>query len=278
MAQQSYWRCLAMLHHLSARGIPELPSGKPQQYYCDLLARHCGEEGSVTAAITPGLAREGSPDADSDNCADEVSGAGASSDMPLVPLWQARALASKAVPRKSGKRKRDAGDDPGNVDDSSALWHVLPRAAPAPAATVLASHAPIADAPSAAAAPDRVAEDPRAASLAEAAPRAQGLGTLVDMVEGLPVRVEERGVEGAPGYYRRVFVTCPLHSAPGSTPCRVRRNTGLRQTGQLGLHEPLAYLGAWVLAGARCASRAEHMLLKPSDADTRAYALANGLI
>ena len=165
-----------------------------------------------------------------------------------------------------------------NVDDSSALWHVLPLAAPVPAAAVIAGHAPIADASSAAPAPEGLEEDVRPASLAEAAPRAQGLGTLVDMVEGLPVRVEERGVEGALGYYRRVFVTCPLHSAPGAMPRRVRRNTGLRQIGQLGLHEPLAYLGAWVLAGARCASRAEHMLLKPSDADTRAYALANGLI
>ena len=33
-------------------------------------------------------------------------------------------------------------------------------------------------------------------------------GTLVDMLEGQAAWVDERGIEGAAGCYRRVFVTC----------------------------------------------------------------------
>ena len=113
--------------------------------------------------------------------------------------------------------------------------------------------------------------------LAPVVPRVASLETIVGVLEGHPVRVEERGTEGAPGYYRRIFVTCPLHTLPGAMPCRVRRNTGRRQTGKLGVQEPLAYLGAWLAAGSACASREEHMAVKPSDAETRAYALRSGL-
>ena len=81
-----------------------------------------------------------------------------------------------------------------------------------------------------------------------------------------------------PGYYRRLFVTCPLHSLSGAPPRRVRRNTGTRQTAQLGVREPVAYLGAWLGATGACATREEHMLLKPSHADTRAYVLEHRLL
>ena len=70
--------------------------------------------------------------------------------------------------------------------------------------------------------------------------RAAGEATLVNMLEGQTGRVEEGGVEGTPGYYRRLCVTCPWHSVPGAMPCRARRNTGAGQTSLLGVHEPLA--------------------------------------
>jgi hypothetical protein len=98
------------------------------------------------------------------------------------------------------------------------------------------------------------------------------------MLEGQPVRVEERGVEGTPGCYRRVCVTCPWHSIPGAMPSRARRNTGARQTSVLGVHEPLAYLGAWLAAGPACTTRDEHIALKPTVADTQAYAELRGLV
>ena len=78
------------------------------------------------------------------------------------------------------------------------------------------------------------------------------------VLEGQPVRVEERGVEGTLGYYRRVCVTCHTHCEPGKAPCRVRRNTGPRQTAKLGVNAPMAYLGAWLLAGRELATRDEH--------------------
>jgi len=102
-------------------------------------------------------------------------------------------------------------------------------------------------------------------------------GTLVDMLEGQGVWVEERGIEGAPGCYRHVFVACPLRTLPGGMAFRARWGTGRRQTGKLGVNEALAYLGAWLAAGSGCASREDHMTLKPSDADTRAYALRRGI-
>jgi hypothetical protein len=77
---------------------------------------------------------------------------------------------------------------------------------------------------------------------------ADALAGVVDFLEGVPVRMEERGVDGAVGYYRRLVVMCPLHCEVGKGPCRVRRNTGARQTAKLGVQEPLAYLGAWLLA------------------------------
>ena len=67
-------------------------------------------------------------------------------------------------------------------------------------------------------------------------------------------------------------------SVAGAMPCRARRNTGARQTSVLGVHEPLAYLGAWLAAGMACTSRDEHIAFKPTMVDTQAYAESHGLI
>ena len=78
---------------------------------------------------------------------------------------------------------------------------------------------------------------------------------------------------------RRAFVMCPLHTLPAGMACRVRWGTGRKETGKLAVNEALAYLGAWFAAGSARASREEHieqMALKPSDAETRAYALRSG--
>ena len=103
-------------------------------------------------------------------------------------------------------------------------------------------------------------------------------GEVLDIVEGVVVRVEERGIPGTPGHYRRLCVTCPWHSEAGAQPCRLRRSTGARQTAAFGVNEPVAYLGAWLAAGPARASRDEHVQLKPSAADTRVYAEAHGLM
>ena len=78
---------------------------------------------------------------------------------------------------------------------------------------------------------------------------------------------------------RRAFVMCPLHTLPAGMACRVRWGTGRKETGKLAINEALAYLGAWFAAGSARASREDHieqMALKPSDAETRAYALRSG--
>ena len=113
----------------------------------------------------------------------------------------------------------------------------------------------------------------RAVVLLLAAEVASGFGSIVDMVEGQAVRVEERGFEDTSGYYRPICVTCPFHTLPRALPCRARRNTGPRQTARLGGHEPLTYIGAWLERGSSFSSREDHVAFKPWDAETRAYAL-----
>ena len=104
------------------------------------------------------------------------------------------------------------------------------------------------------------------------------LGGIIDCVEGQVVRVEEHGVDGMPGYYRRVIVTCPWHTGHGQQPCRLRRNTGHRQTAALGMKEPLAYLGAWLVAGSNFSSREDHARFKPSATQTREYATSRNML
>ena len=106
-----------------------------------------------------------------------------------------------------------------------------------------------------------------------AAEVASGFGSIVDMVEGQAVRVEERGIEGTSGYYRRICATCPFRTLPRALPCRARRNTGPRQTARLGVHEPLAYIGAWRESGSSFSSREDHVAFKPSGAEACADAL-----
>ena len=214
---------------------------------------------------------------DSDGSADDTAPAAASSDVPMALLGYARAKACTALARTRAKRARVSEETIAETMHRTALWHALPRALPEEQAPHETAAVPLHDFSPAAVPVQEGTEESRALALPAPVPSAPALGTLVDMVEGQPVRVEERGMEGAPGYYRRIFVTCPLHTSPGSLPCRLRRNTGPRQTAKLGIHEPLAYLCAWLAAAPGCASREEHVAHKPSEEDTRAYALRTDL-
>ena len=85
-------------------------------------------------------------------------------------------------------------------------------------------------------------------------------------------------MDGMPGYYRRVIVTCPWHTGHAQPPCKLRRNTGHRQTVVLGVKEPLAYLGAWLVAGSKFSSREDHARFKPSATQTREYATSRNML
>ena len=89
--------------------------------------------------------------------------------------------------------------------------------------------------------------------------------------------VEERGRIGTPGHYRRIFATCQEHCESGAAPGRIRQNTGSRQTATLGSNGPLAYLGAWLIAGRAIATREEHVAFKHTDLQTREYAESKNL-
>ena len=146
----------------------------------------------------------------------------------------------------NAKRVRCAREGTWEVLRTSALWHALPRALPA--AEALATLPVLAVAASERASSvdtvlPEVARAQRAHSIPMPPERASALATIVDMLEGQAVRVEERGIEGAPGYYRRLCVTCAFHTLPGNLPCRAHRNTGARQTARLGVQEPLVHFG-----------------------------------
>lgn len=84
-------------------------------------------------------------------------------------------------------------------------------------------------------------------------------------LEGQQAYVEEHGLEGQPGYYKRLVIQCPLSSSEhvGLAPCCKKRNMGQRQTARFGHLEPYGYLGAWASAAASFASRADHMSYRP---------------
>ena len=85
-------------------------------------------------------------------------------------------------------------------------------------------------------------------------------------------------MEGAPGHYKRVLVTCQTHCEPGKAPCKVKRNTGPKQTARLRVNEPLAYLGAWLIAGCELATRDGHAAFMPRDLQSREYANLQNLL
>ena len=269
MSQRYYWRCLATFDKLCANGLQVLPRGKPQPYYMNVLAEYLGDVPALVD-VTHGTVARSLLRSDSQSSADVAPQDFSYADVPMASLGGKRPILSKHASGTKAKRIRPADQSIAEALGTNALWHALPAALDTPESLVLAATAmepiPIsvlADAPSA-----------ESAVLLLLAPEvASGFGSIVDMVEGQAVRVEERGIEGTLGYYRRICVTCPFHTLPRALPCRARRNTGPRQTARLGVHEPLAYIGAWLERGSSFSSREDHVAFKPSDAETRAYAL-----
>ena len=104
----------------------------------------------------------------------------------------------------------------------------------------------------------------------------------VAVIEGQPVVLDTHGVEGLSGHYKRYFVQCThsftTHpSAKGQEHCCKSRNIGPRQTKNFGAKEPLAYVGAWLVAADQFDSRAAHVAFCPSVAMVRAYIETNEL-
>ena len=103
-----------------------------------------------------------------------------------------------------------------------------------------------------------------------------GEGHVFGEVEGCALRLEQHGVQGARGSYRRLIVTCPLHGTK-EKPCCKKRNTGVRQTRRLGENEPKAYLGSWLSIADKFTSRKKHMQKIMTDKQVRKYATRVGL-
>ena len=95
-------------------------------------------------------------------------------------------------------------------------------------------------------------------------------------LHGSRVRIDPYWGGDARGqFYERIIVDCQCahHTGPR---CRKRRNTGATQTAKFGPFEPYAFLGAWLLAGPRFATRSAHVKFHPSEADVQSYMHTHG--
>ena len=89
-------------------------------------------------------------------------------------------------------------------------------------------------------------------------------------VEGQRLSVDGHFVTGAMSYIR-MRVACPHH-------VRCQKSRSVTFMRRFGMREPIAYLGAWLVAGAdgRCSGRVEHVAHAPTAAEVVAYAAVRG--
>ena len=108
------------------------------------------------------------------------------------------------------------------------------------------------------------------------------------LIEGVHVHLEHHGVVGQPNHYSRLIANCPHHRQPDASlrrqrakrpkVCRVTRcfdtKAGLKSN--LGDLEPHAFVGCWLANAPAFSSADEHAAWKPSPAEVRNYAVAQG--
>ena len=101
---------------------------------------------------------------------------------------------------------------------------------------------------------------------------------VVAVVMGREVFKEvERSPDGAV-LSVRYWTTCPLeYHGLKHARSRKRRNSGPRQTAQLGEIEPVAFLGAWLAQAHKFVDREDHIKYRPSDKHVRKFVSEHGL-
>ena len=199
-----------------------------------------------------------------------VEGSGPSSATPRV--------AQVDRPQRKGRGGQPAG--PAIVDDVGGDWGDL--------VGIDGSGQPVrrqaAVAGSASASSSGVGQPGQPAPVADVAPPARsggpgqrvGVDSERQFVEGVPVYLESHGVLDAPNSYRRCVVVCPAHCGQQGG-CKKTRAFGTRAglSTDLGDVEPVACLGAWLVAGQRFEDAASHKRHVPSIAEVREYAASN---
>jgi hypothetical protein len=93
----------------------------------------------------------------------------------------------------------------------------------------------------------------------------------VYVIEGRKVQIEERGVDGEAGSYRRAIVICKHFSHLGHIPCDKKRGLGARQTAAFGPLEPIGFLGCWLKNAADYPDHRGHNAYNPTLGDIRRY-------
>ncbi len=118
-----------------------------------------------------------------------------------------------------------------------------------------------------------------ASSFTEGLPSHRMPQPVVGVIGQANVVLEEHGIPGSIGYYKRMAVRCPktgVGHGDSYHPCVKRRNMGPRQTSLLGPREPEAYLSVWVHAADRFANREEHIAYRPTQEEVAAFAASQG--
>ena len=72
------------------------------------------------------------------------------------------------------------------------------------------------------------------------------------IVEGQVYKYRRWGLPGTKGHYQRIIMPCPLNNSTHKhdLACEKRHNTGKASEVPFGRLQPLAFLGAWIRAGA----------------------------
>ncbi len=234
--RRAYLQCLVVLPSLFEAGLRSLTTNQGQGYYWSLLA-------SDAPASVPLLAVEAAGDIQTrpEVLELEEEGRGDVGDVPVL------------------KRRRKSRPEDHWESVQAVLWR-----RPDPDAAVVISGE----------------EERPAVEEVVPAPRGRRPSVADPFLEGVRVVVEQHEAPGEREYYRRLVVRCPAcserHREVGRPACCKRRNCGPKTMAVHGELEPWAYLGVWLAAAGRLATRSEHQAFRPSRRDVAAYIAAQG--
>ena len=237
--RKSYFQCLLMLPDLSKRGLDRLSSQQVPLYYeCVLSSDNPGQ-------IPLGQGQK--------FYAAVLKGQKPSPDLPLqdkhrdIIIGQGRGASART---SADEIDMDRRADPRSDARAQCGHGISPRPAQRPATDMIIGH------------------DVRQPWQLSQVAQATGYSFMVD----------EHGIPGQPGHYRRYKLVCPLAACGhklGTQCCQKYRNMGVAQT-QLGLNEPFAYLAVWADGAAHHKLAKDHIKWRPPQHLVREYMIRAG--
>ena len=262
VSKRHYLQCLVNLGTLLASGLESLPSKRPANYYQKLLLAEDPRQMSISLECQQKQIIDAAAGNASDDEIMESRPVGRVAKRRRLPAVTVPAV-SAAPPNPTTDRLMDLLDQ---TEDTS-------RKPPDPPASGTGSHASSNHNSSDSSSSDNASSSSSDSSSSVTVARATGKREVYDGLSSQHrIAIDERGVIGQPGYYRRLCIRCPLaggsHFHQGKD-CQKYRNIGAAQCQSLGPREPELYLLAWADAAATYCSRALHMQFKPTVTDMR---------